>query len=389
MTQNRKSRLLLAGIFVLVTIAVFIFWLGSLDTTPSSDSNLAVATAQTPNDPQSIDLIEVVAVADVETNEMPLDDRSAFVEQLLEKGLPLKPNVRRVEQQSIEDKSAEQLIEEFGHLWTSSAGPPNISRNETSIVWLNNSLLANLRVKKLILEGRKNPEWVGSLLSQDLMRRTRQWGDTVEAYEKAYREKGSLGLAVSNDGEEMGSSAFKKYLQDKYAIPAEMFILMNINYEKALEAFAEYADWRYSVPKKIVMTPEGPRTHWTLQRRGPYGSKPIRDRLNNDMLLYATATLLQNNTDPKYQKVRERLGEILKDRPICTQEITDTPEALWPEGHPLLVATEMNTPSEDKMNILVPNLDLIENNQLWKRKISALGSLMIEVHKKTDSTSIK
>jgi hypothetical protein len=385
MSQKQKLRLLLLVVLALPAFVACVHWLvGSHNKPPSEavhDSDSALAQAQAVgDDPQSIDLVDMAAGNDTITDAVPTDDRSAFVQQLLEKGLALEPNPRKVAKKFVRDLSVEELIGELGHAWTSSTPFCGIARNETSIAWLRYSLMSNLRVKRVILEGRKNPERVGSLVCTDLMRRTNQWQDTVQAYEDAYHEKGSLRYLVGDNGKKVASGAFEKYCQDKYAIPADIFILMNIDYSKGLDTLVDFADWMFSVPKRMVQTPDGPYTYWQLDTRGPYGGKPVRKRLNGDMVFYAVAMYLQNNADPKYQSAREALEKVLKGKPACTEDTTDTPEALWPADDALIMAAGVDNSAEPKMTLLLPNLEIIEDKDRWFFDTRTVCYGLIEAH---------
>ncbi len=378
MSKKPRTILFAAVVFLLLVLIVCVFWFGR-STVPASpqtvlDSNFAVEEAEAPNEPEhpplAEEVIENVPIAgDVP---MPTDDRNRFVEQLLDKGLPIQPNLRKVAKQHIKDKALKELIEGLGEPWTSSTPCIGVARDDTSILWLTYSFESNLRVKKIILEARKNPELVGPVICEDLLKRARNWPDTAEAYLGKHHKKGGDGYVVSQDGKTMGNQAFAKYCQDQYAIPADLFILSNIDYEKGLEALVDFAYWKYTVGMKFEMTADGPLGHYQVDPKGRHAGRPARSQLNDDMLFYAVAMYLENNTDPKYQETRDALQKILDGRDAFKKVTTDAPDALWPHHHPVLASAGVDTAAEPKMTLWLANLDIVEARQLWNSRMMSV-----------------
>jgi len=348
--------MVLVATLILVVVSVYLFWPHRAAHTPIAEPTQNSisplhATVAAPNDPQSLVPSEVLTY--IGELELPQDDRVRLVDELLEAGLPIQPTFRSTVKQQIKDKPVEQMVKEIGDQWAiPSCG---IAPEAANIAWLLQTFEGNLRVKQLIQEGRKDPERVGSMVSTDMLSRMTQWYDTCQAKQREYYERGSSGAVFGHDGTKGGSPAFIKWLEDGYAIPAEVFVLMNIDYSKALDTLAELV---YRIAKCGVKRYVGPDGKiWEHEELGRTHFAP-RQQFNNDIVYYAAAALLQHNNDGKYASLRAHLEKQLADKPAYVEIVTDSPDALWPEGGiPFTEYAGIDTSSEPRMNLRMPNPD--------------------------------
>lgn len=286
----------------------------------------------------------------------------------LDVNLPAQDKLRKIAELRIKDKSLEELVSEIGaDPWLAHDVFSNLGAYPTSLFGLSSSFEHNLRLKLLIQLGRHDPEMIGSIISSDLKKRASNWFDTVDACERAYHEDGQAGYVVDHTGKVSGSSAFHKYCQDQYGMPADMFVLMNIDYDKSLDALIDYAYWRYKVEVEIVDSPygPGPMVKYIDPPRPPYGGQSYTERLNHDMLFYAAAYYLTKSNNPKYEEARNHLEKFLDGRPLYKEITTDAPEALWPQDHPFLGLYNVDSSSEPKMTLCMPNLQLFGQIHDW------------------------
>jgi hypothetical protein len=280
--------------------------------------------------------------------------------------LPGQDKLRKIAELRIGDKSLEELVSGIGaDPWLAHDVFSNLRAYPASLFGLSSSFEHNLRLKTLIQLGRHDPETIGSIISSDLKKRASNWFDTVDAYERAYHEDGQAGYVVDHTGKVSGSSAFQRYCQDQYGIPAGMFVLMNIDYDKSLDALIDYAYWRYKVEVEIIDSPYGPAVKEIEAPRPPYGGQGYTERLNHDMLFYAAAYCLTKGNDPKYEEARRRLERFLDGRPLYKEVTTDAPEALWPQDHPFLGMYNVDSSSEPKMTLYMPNQNLFRQVTDW------------------------
>jgi len=351
--RYKKTLVLFATILVIVTL--YIFWLSRITHSPitnlSHDNTLLVSPViSAPNDLQ---ISQPTAISpNTASLELPQDDRVKLVGQLMDKGLPIQPPFRRIVKQRIKDKSLEQLVKGIGDQWAIPIC--GIAPEAANPAWLLNTFEGNILVKQLIQQGRKDPERVGAMIASDMNERMSQWYETCQA-KRLEALNGSAGAAFGHDGTTVGSSAHIKWLEDGYAIPAEAFVLMNIDYSKGLDALAELA---YRIAECGVTRYVGPDgTIWKHMVLGLNYHNPAQ-QFSNEVVYYAAATLLQHNTDEKYAQFREYIQEQLAGKPAHVEIITDSPDALWPEdGIPLTEYAGIDTSSEPKMMMRMPNED--------------------------------
>jgi len=327
MTRKQRSTTVFVFGLILVAVSVYLFWPKPPGRTPIAEplqntpSQVEAAVAA-PNAPLSLEPPE--GVTPTGELDFPPEDRVRLVDELMEAGLPIEPPDRKVVKQRIKDKSVEQLVERIGDQWA-IPHTGGIAPDKTNIVWLAHTFEGNLLVKRLILEGRKDPERVGAMVSADMIKRMSEWFDTCKAYEKEYADRGSAGAAFGHDGTTVGSPAFVKWLEDGYAIPAEAFVLGNIDYSKGLDALAELA---YRIHRCGVTQYVGPDGKiWAYEELGKTYFAP-REQFSNDIVYYAAAGLLQHTTDEKYLPLRTILENELAGKNAYVEIVTDSPDAL-------------------------------------------------------------
>ena len=356
MTTRQRNVMVLVATLILLTVSVYLFWPHRAAHTPIAEPTQNSisplhATVAPPNDPQSLVPSEVLT--NIGELELPQDDRVRLVDELLEAGLPIQPVFRSTVKQQIKDKPVEQMVKEIGNRW--AIPPCGTAPDATNIAWLLQTFKGNLRVKQLIQEGRKDPERVGSMVSTDMLKRMSEWYDTCQAQQREYYERGSSGALFGHDGTKGGSSAFMKWLEDGYAIPTEVFVLMNIDYSKGLDTLAELVYRIDKCGERKRVGPDG-KLH-TYEELGRTHFAPGQ-QFNNDIVYYAAASLLQHNNDEKYASLRAHLEKQLADKPAYVGIVTDSPDALWPEGGiPFTEYAGIDTSSEPRMNLRMPNPD--------------------------------
>ncbi|HUT31109.1 MAG TPA: hypothetical protein VMX13_15045 [Sedimentisphaerales bacterium] len=379
--KQRRTTVLVVGLIV-VAVSVYLLWPTPPAPTPTPEppentASPAHAPVEAANAPLSLE--PVAGLTRTGELDLPPEDRVRLVDELIEARLPIEPPDRKVVKQRIKDKSVEQLVERIGDQWA-IPHTGGIAPDKTNIVWLAHTFEGNLLVKRLILEGRKDPERVGAMVSADMIKRMSEWFDTCKAYEKEYADRGSAGAAFGHDGTTVGSSAFIKRREDGYAIPAEVFVLMNIDYSKGLDALAELT---YRIAKCGIKQEVGPdgkiRTYrdflWTRLQPG--------EQFSNDIVYFAAAALIERSTDQKHERLRAQLQRWLTDQPpIYTEIVTDSPEALWPQGGiPFTDYAGIDTSSEPRMTLRMPNFQ--SDPSVFRHIRGNLQGILYSAHEKT------
>jgi len=253
------------------------------------------------------------SIDDIKESPINLRGREKMVAQLIEAGLPIQPNVQRVTQELFANQSLEELVLGLGDPWAAGV----FSFSGATMRWsevgsLKHYLPKNLRVIRLIEEGRKDPQNVGSLVAADLRRRIAEFPETFLAFEEARLRTPdkTLGIAVAHDGETIGSEEFRKYEEDRYAISAAMWILVNIDFKKGIDAIADFGSLvqddtqlKYSDEVKSVAEEwNSPKNLREMVKRG----------LCADMAVYAMAVLLHDDASEEFEMERGHLKTALK-----------------------------------------------------------------------------
>jgi hypothetical protein len=378
--KQRRTTVLVVGL-ILVAVSIYLLWPKPPARTPIAEppeNTVSRVDAAVPaaNAPPSLE--PVAGLTDTGELDFPPEDRVRLVHELMEAGLPIEPPYRSVVKQRIKDKSVEQLVKRIGDQLAIPIS--SIAPDRTNIVWLAHTFKGNLLVKQLILEGRKDPERVGAMVSADMIKRMSEWFDTCQAHEKEYAERGSAGAAFGHDGTTVGSSAFIKKLEDGYAIPAEVFVLMNIDYSKGLDTLAELA---YRIRKCGLKQEVGPDGKIRTYRDFLWTRLQPAEQFSNDIVYFAAAALIERSTDQKHERLRAQLQRWLTDQPpIYTEIVTDSPEALWPQGGiPFTDYAGIDTSSEPRMTLRMPNFEL--DHSVFRDIRGNLQGILYSAHKNT------
>ena len=264
-----------------------------------------------------------------------------MIDQLLSKGLPVSPPLHRATKDQLAGKSIEELIKDVGNQWSATAVHFGGRFNWASIHALTSCLPKNVRVIRIIEEGRRDPGKVGALLAADLRRRIREFPETYRRFREATDKTadGSLGFAMGHDGAAIGSNAARKFEEDRYAISAAMWILVNIEYAKGVDAIAEFG-FLLEHPNRRI---------WAERDM-------VRTYLCPGIAVYAGAMLLREDTSPKFAGARQAFAAVLKDMEVSGgRETVNGSHALYPTGHLGLAMTRIDTSSQPTLQVDVPN----------------------------------
>lgn len=280
----------------------------------------------------------------VETN----PDRTELIKQLEDANLPLQPNPYRVKQEFMKGKTVEQLIEDLGEIWSASLStsiggiPPDWDNIDALAAYLPD----NPRVIRIIEEGRRNPDKVGSLVAANLEKRIKRLPDVWLRFceDTADNPDHSLGFGVANDGTVIGSDSARRWEEDCYSIPAEMWILYNIHYNKGIDSILAFGSLMEH-PDRYFTSPKMPG--WNMDMFG---------RLCPEMTIYIVDSFLKDNQYPAYDKERKAFSAIIGDLKLSagTKRVKGS-YALYPTDHIAEKVLGIDMSSEPWIDVDVPD----------------------------------
>ena len=275
-------------------------------------------------------------------------DHTELIKQLEDANLPLQPNAYKVKQEFMKGKTVEQLIEDLGEIWSASLSTSigGIAPRWNDISALAAYLPANPRVIRIIEEGRRNPDKVGSLVAANLEERIKRLPEVWLRYceDTADDDDHSLGYLVGNDGTVIGSESYKQWQEDCYSIHAAMWILNNIDYDKGINSILSFG-----------LLLENPNRHFTSPKM-PGWNMDMCQHLCPEMAIYVVDSFLKDNQDPSYNKEREAFSAILGDLNLSggTKRVKGS-NALYPTDHMAEKVIGIDMSSEPWIDVEVPD----------------------------------
>ena len=304
-------------------------------------------------------------------------DHTNLIKQLEDANLPLQPNAYKVKQEFMKGKTVEQLIEDLGEIWSATlmTSIGGIAPHWNNIGALAAYLPANPRVIRIIEEGRRNPDKVGSLVAANLEKRIKRLPGVWLRYceDTADDDDHSLGYLVGNDGTVIGSESCKQWQEDCYSIHAAMWILYNIHYDKGIDSI-----WAFS---SLI---ENPNRHFTSPKM-PGWKMDMCQHLCPEMAIYVVDSFLKDNQDPSYNKEREAFSAIIGDLKLSKGiKRVKGSYALYPTDHMAEKVLGIDMSSEPWIDVDVPDDYVLKRNlsESDKTNLMKLLSQASEIHTK-------
>ena len=264
----------------------------------------------------------------------------------LERGLPPVPPVRASLRKFVRDVPDEELVARIGDVGQAvGEGTGGVMPNWSNVAWLAMSMRQNLGVLEVIQRGRKRPGAIVPLVQAKLRESVDEWPGARDAYKEIVETDGPQGLLYSHDeGETTGNGAYRRVLELQYAVPASLFVLVNIDDAGARDAIRRVAT--AGIMKGIKPG----------QSRGP---RNVRRQLNKEMTIFAAAVVEPS----KYSRDR-----------FAVEVEVHSPDATTSSADPVNYAARLDTSAEPRMRLWAPNyVALSELSEMEK------GTLIIRI----------
>jgi hypothetical protein len=323
-------RILIIGCSIL-TVALIVWLTRTSHKLQNENVSVATQASPTPNATAGSDL-----VADVPF----LTPQQKAIVERIEKKLPIEANTHRLVRSRIADESPDALVKNSGEIWAVAESVSFSSVfDATDTESLIRSFKDNLRLKRLIEVGREQPAEMISRIAKDLATRIDRWEHTVDAYDELC-EMGGGGIAVSDKGTVTGGTVAQTFHEDRYAIPAELFVLANLRSQEALPLIS-------LLIKRIQF----------VQTSGDNPKRHLPRTINTDVPYWVAISLLPESGEARYTDTKKAISDKWTNKVLCREEEVLSPHALWNANNIAVTSGRVRISDEPKMNLLFPVLD--------------------------------
>jgi len=293
-----------------------------------------------------------------ELADLPPTGRVKMIEQLIEANMPPESRYVRVVKNQMKGLTLKQLIEDVGDAW--SANSPfmfSCTGDWSDVVALKIYLPTNIRALEIIEAGRKDPERVGAMVTQNLRKRLNEFPELYEKYEmfSMTHEPIDLFYAAGHNGSEAGCEFVHMYEEYRYAIAAYMWIMVNIGYSKSLDVLEDFIAMMYD-DTKFQYPPEQAKHAEKAWNVASTVSEMTWRFLCPEMTLYAMSMLVQKKDCPEeFAQTRKFYNQAFKGVNLSKQVAVPASDALYPAGDFRLSVLDIDTSSEPQIKLEVPN----------------------------------
>jgi hypothetical protein len=334
-----------------LALLVSIIWAWRSRSTGSSTAPVVLNGIQEPHKQNSDTILNVDSLT---------PQQNAIVDRI-NNGLPVEANPHRLVRTRVNSETIDEQVKKIGEIWgVAESTSFGVNPEPESTKFLVDSLVNNIRIKRIIETGLRDPEKVGAIIEDDLAARIDRWERTVDEYD-ALRKAGRGGFASSNRGEVVGDRGAQTFYEDRYAIPAEFFILANLGRQQALPLVS-----RFAASIELVRLPD---------KNGKFNDRfpTLFSRINMDVARWAAIVLLTENNEERYAVLKKYLAKASPHDVFCEEITVPASDALWNLNDIAVVSGRIDISKEPMMKLKVPKAESLENSETYDRHLVFLA----------------